>query len=130
MGEILKANRVIPVIEFDSWERNPKIPGKLLNFIKQFTKFPSFERAVRDIPIVEIFYVENCSRPFMCLKEGHNKQTNQFSNQLLKQKGLTEQQINFLSAYTSENEPKMTNPTPKMLSSCLYSTIDHKRPDM
>jgi hypothetical protein len=128
--EILKAKQMIPVMEFDTWEHYPKVPGKLLNFIKQYTKYPSFESAVRDIPIVEIVYVDNdYSRPYMRLKEGNYKGTNQFSIQVLKQKGLTKEQINFLFADTSQNEPwlEMKFPTPKMFSSCLYSTIDHKK---
>jgi hypothetical protein len=100
--EILKAKRMIPLLDFDSWERHPEVPGKLLAFIKQYTTYPSFERAVRDIPIVEIIYLN--SKPFVRLKE----------------------QANFLVADTSQHDLEMESP-PKMLSSCLCSTIDHKK---
>jgi len=129
--EILKAKKMIPVMKFDTWERYPDVPGKLLNFIKQYTKYPSFERAIQEIPIVEIVYLENdYSKPFMCLKEGNYKGTNQFSIQVLKKRGLTKDQINFLSADTSQNGlwMGMKISTQKILSSCLYSTIDDKKP--
>merc|ERR1712098_554752 len=65
-----------------------------------------------------------------CFKEGNYKGTNQFSIQVLKKRGLTKDQINFLSADTSQNGlwMGMKISTQKILSSYLYSTIDDKKP--
>jgi hypothetical protein len=119
--EILKAKGAIP-LNFDGWniEEEMNVPWRLLDFIKEYTEYPSFERAVRDIPIVEIFYCDGPleqsrgirlkQTPFNPITEIwsqlliQKRRTKEETNKFLNEKDLAEVQINTPLAKTSQSE--------------------------